>query len=71
MSKTWVVWYDITYRVEVEAPDQDTARELAQDGVLLDENMVHCVVTPELLEDDGVDPVLEVEEAWERSFDDA
>ena len=68
MSKTWVVWYDITYRVEVEAPDQDTARELAQDGVLLNENMVHCVITPELLEEN--DPVLEVEEAWERSFDD-
>ena len=51
MSKTWVVWYDITYRVEVEAPDQDTARELAQHGVLLDENMVNCIVTPELLEE--------------------
>lgn len=51
MSKTWVVWYDLTYRVEVQAPDQDTARELAQDGVLLDENLVNCVITPELLEE--------------------
>jgi len=55
MSKTWVVWYDLTYRVEVEAPDQDTARELAQDGVLLDENLIDCVITPELLEENKND----------------
>ena len=51
MSKIWVVWYDLTYRVEVQAPDEDTACELAQDGVLLDENLVNCVITPDLLEE--------------------
>ena len=70
MSKTWVVWVDITHRIEVEADNMDDAREQAIETIWDETNMVHCIVTPELLEEDDVDPVLEVEEAWERSFDD-
>jgi hypothetical protein len=69
MSKTWVVWVDMTHRIEVEADNMDDAREEAIETIWDETNMVHCIVTPELLEDDDVDPVLEVEEAWERSFD--
>lgn len=72
MSKTWVVWVDITHRIEVEADNMDDAREQAIETIWDETNTVHCLVTPELLDDDD-DPhcvVLEVEEAWERSFDD-
>ena len=71
MSKTWVVWVDITHRIEVEADNMDDAREQAIETIWDETNTVHCIVIPELLEDDDVDPVLEVEEAWERSFDNA
>ena len=70
MSKTWVVWVDLTHRIEVEADNMDDAREQAIETIWDETNMVHCIVTPELLEEDD-DPVLEVEEAWERSFDNA
>lgn len=70
MTKTWVVWVDITHRIEVEADNMDDAREQAIETIWDETNMVHCIVTPELLEEDDDDPVLEVEEAWERSFDD-
>ena len=70
MSKTWVVWVDLTHRIEVEADNMDDAREQAIETIWDETNMVHCIVTPELLEEDDDDPVLEVEEAWERSFDD-
>jgi hypothetical protein len=72
MSKTWVVWVDITHRIEVEADNMDDASDIAIETIWDETNMVNCIVTPELLEeDDDDDPVLEVEEAWERSFDDA
>jgi Fe-S-cluster containining protein len=44
MDKTWIVWYDLTYRVEVKAPDQEAAREIARDCILLDENLVDCKI---------------------------
>jgi len=57
MSKTWVVWVDLTHRIEVEADNMDDAREQAINDVIWDEtNTVNCVITPELLEenDDAV-----------------
>ena len=57
MSKTWVVWVDLTHRIEVEADSMDEAREQAINDVIWDEtNTVNCVSTPELLEenDDAV-----------------
>jgi len=52
MSNTWVVWVDITHRIEVEADNMDDAREQAINDVIWDEtNTVHCIVTPELLEE--------------------
>ena len=71
MSKTWVVWVDLTHRIEVEADNMDDASDIAIETIWDETNMVNCIVTPELLEEDDDDPVLEVEEAWERSFDDA
>jgi hypothetical protein len=70
MSKTWVVWVDLTHRIEVEADNMDDASDIAIETIWDETNMVNCIVTPELLEEDD-DPVLEVEEAWERSFNDA
>ena len=57
MSKTWVVWVDLTHRIEVEADSMDEAQEQAINDVIWDEtNTVNCVITPELLEenDDAV-----------------
>ena len=57
MSKTWVVWVDLTHRIEVEADSMDEARQQAINDVIWDEtNTVNCVITPELLEenDDAV-----------------
>ncbi len=71
MSKTWVVWVDLTHRIEVEADNMNDASDIAIETIWDETNMVNCIVTPELLEEDDDDPVLEVEEAWERSFDDA
>jgi hypothetical protein len=52
MSKTWVVWVDLTHRIEVEADNMDDAREQAINDVIWDEtNTVNCVITPELLEE--------------------
>ena len=52
MSKTWVVWVDLTHRIEVEADNMDDAREQAVNDVIWDEtNTVNCVITPELLEE--------------------
>jgi len=52
MSNTWVVWVDITHRIEVEADNMDDAREQAINDVIWDAtNTVHCIVTPELLEE--------------------
>ena len=70
MSKTWVVWVDLTHRIEVEADNMNDASDIAIETIWDETNMVNCIVTPELSEEDD-DPVLEVEEAWERSFDDA
>ena len=71
MTKTWVVWVDLTHRIEVEADNMNDASDIAIETIWDETNMVNCIVTPELLEEDDDDPVLEVEEAWERSFDDA
>ena len=71
MSKPLTVWVDLTHRIEVEADNMDDASDIAIETVWDETNMVNCIVTPELLEEDDDDPVLEVEEAWERSFDDA
>ena len=51
MSKTWVVWVDITHRIEVEADNMDDAREQAIETIWDETNTVHCLVTPELLEE--------------------
>jgi hypothetical protein len=51
MSKTWVVWVDMTHRIEVEADNMDDAREQATEIIWDETNMVHCVITPELLEE--------------------
>ena len=51
MTKTWVVWVDITHRIEVEADNMDDAREQAIETIWDETNMVHCVITPELLEE--------------------
>jgi len=54
MSKTWVVWVDLTHRIEVEADNMDDAREQAINDVIWDEtNTVNCVITPELLEENN------------------
>jgi len=71
MTKTWVVWVDLTHRIEVEADNMNDASDIAIETIWDETNMVNCIVTPELLEEGDDDPVLEVEEAWERSFDDA
>ena len=52
MSKTWVVWVDLTHRIEIEADNMDEAREQAINDVIWDEtNTVNCIITPELLEE--------------------
>ena len=51
MSKTWVVWVDITHRIEVEADNMDDAREQAIETIWDETNTVNCVITTELLEE--------------------
>jgi len=55
MSKTWVVWVDITHRIEVEADNMDNAREQAIEIPWNAHNAVHCLITPELLEENEND----------------
>ena len=47
MSKSWVVWVDITHRIEVEADDMDAARDEAVDVIWDETNTVNCVITAE------------------------
>jgi hypothetical protein len=51
MSKTWVVWVDLTHRIEVEADNMDDASDIAIETIWDETNMVNCIVTPELLEE--------------------
>ena len=48
----YVVWIDITHRIEVEAEDIDDARDRATHENIWDEtNMVDCKLTVEHLDD--------------------
>ena len=51
MSKTWVVWVDLTHRIEVEADNMNDASDIAIETIWDETNMVNCIVTPELLEE--------------------
>lgn len=52
MSKTWIVWVDLTHRIEVEADNMDEAREEAVDTIWDETNMVGCNITVEEETDD-------------------
>jgi len=53
MIKKWVVWVDITHRIEVEAEDMDVARDIATEEHIWDvNNMVDCNITVEQIDDD-------------------
>ena len=49
MSKTWVVWVDLTHRIEVEADNMNDASDIAIETIWDETNMVNCIVTPCLL----------------------
>ena len=51
MTKTWVVWVDLTHRIEVEADNMDDASDIAIETIWDETNMVNCIITPELLEE--------------------
>ena len=51
MAKSWVVWVDLTHRIEVEADDMDAAREQAIETIWDETNTVNCVITAEPIED--------------------
>ena len=53
MSKTWVVWVDLTHRIEVEADNMDEAREEAVDTIWDETNMVGCNITVEQETENG------------------
>ena len=53
MSKTWVVWVDLTHRIEVEAENMDEAREEAVDTIWDETNMVGCNITVEQETENG------------------
>ena len=47
MSKSWIVWVDLTHRIEVKADSMDEAREEAVDTIWDETNMVGCHITVE------------------------
>jgi len=53
MSKTWVVWVDLTHRIEVEAENMDEAREEAVDTIWDETNMLGCNITVEQETENG------------------
>jgi hypothetical protein len=53
MSKTWIVWVDLTHRIEVEADNMDEAREEAVDTIWDETNMVGCNITVEQETENG------------------
>ena len=53
MSKTWIVWVDLTHRIEVEAENMDEAREEAVDTIWDETNMVGCHITVEQETENG------------------
>lgn len=53
MSKTWIVWVDLTHRIEVEAENMDEAREEAVDTIWDETNMVGCNITVEQETENG------------------
>ena len=55
MSKTWVVWVDLTHRIEVEADNMNDASDIGIETIWDETNMVNCIVTPELLEENEND----------------
>ena len=52
MVNNYVVWVDITHRIEVEAEDANDAHEQATWDVVWDEtNMVDCKLTVETMDE--------------------
>ena len=50
MSKTWVVWVDLTHRIEVEAANMMGASDIPNETIWGETNMVNCIVKRELVE---------------------